>query len=61
MSRCKALVVRVFTVGHHQSHGSLEQQATLELFKGNICGLLQSAAESGQLNDHLLSLAAMGQ
>lgn len=41
--------------------GHYESMMYLRLWKGDLPGALQLATEKGQLNDHLVSLAPMGQ
>ena len=59
--RIKHVNKHVCLVAHHLEHGNMEQYTLLELFKGSPATALHTAADKGQLNDWLMSLAPMGE
>ncbi|KAL8569273.1 hypothetical protein ACOMHN_029894 [Nucella lapillus] len=46
-------------VGHHLSHDNMEYALQMELWKGNITGVIQLAREGAQLSDWIVSLAPL--
>ena len=50
----------VCTEAHHRRHGNAEQHTLVGMFKGDLVTSLTAAADAGQLNDWLISLAPMG-
>lgn len=46
---------------YHLDHENYEQHMTLNVFKGSVKEAIQVAADSGQLNDHLMAIAPLGQ
>ena len=48
-------------MGHHLSHDNMEYALQMELWKGNISGVIQLARERAQLSDWIVSLAPLGE
>lgn len=46
---------------YHLEHENYEQHMTLNVFKGSVKEAIQVAADNGQLNDHLMAIAPLGQ
>lgn len=56
-----ALTVSCFSEEAHLEAGHMESAVYLRLWSGDLQGALQLATERGELNDHLLSVAPLGE
>ena len=54
------VTINFVLVNNHIENGSIEQQHILQMWKGSVSSVIETAAEKGQLNDWLMALVPVG-